>query len=108
MVKWYWKDWLKMKADFAQFNKNLDSAATIRKDGDLNMLTLKNESVVAWNDKHFIYAINTGSAKSKFNAQWILYGNQNNMAPLVDKSIALSAVCKNLFSLKPDSSLAEQ
>ena len=32
-------------------------------------------------------------------------GNQNTMAPLVDKSIALSAVCKNLFSLKSDSSL---
>ena len=29
------------------------------------------------------------------------------MAPLVDKSVTLSAVCKNLFSLKSDSSLAE-
>ncbi len=32
-------------------------------------------------------------------------GMQNNMTPLVDNTVALSAVCKNLFSLKSDSSL---
>lgn len=97
---------VKNENDFGQFNKNLDSTATIRKEGDLNMLTLKDESVVAWNDKHFAYAINAGAAKSKFNSWNDTSGNQSNIAPLADKSVALSAVCKNLFSLKSDSSLA--
>ena len=95
---------VKNEAGFGQFNKNLDATATIRKDGDLNMLTLKGESVVAWDNNHFTYVINAGSAKSKFNS----LENENaqaNMTPLVDKSIALSAVCKNLFALKSDSSL---
>ena len=95
---------VKNKKDFEQFNKNLDSTATTRTEGDLNMLTLKDKSVVAWNDQHFVYALNAGSARSKFNSMGHT-DNHNNMAPLVDKSIALSAVCKNLFSLKSDSSL---
>lgn len=96
---------VKSETDFGQFNKNLDSTATIRKDGDLNMLTLKGQCVVAWNDKHFTYVINTGSAKSKFTSMGSPAVDQGNMTPLVDESIALSAVCKNLFSLKSDSSL---
>ena len=99
---------VKNESDFGQFNKNLDSTATIRKDGDLNMLTLKDESVVAWNDNHFAYAINAGAAKSKFNSWNDTTGNQSNIAPLADKSIALSAVCKNLFSLKSDSCLEKK
>ena len=96
---------VKDENNFGQFNKNLDSAAAIRKDGDLNMLTLKGESVVAWNDKRFTYVTSSGSAKSKFTSQFDSSGNQSTMAPLVDKSIALSAVCKSLFSLRSDSSL---
>jgi hypothetical protein len=68
------------------------------------MLTLKDKNVVAWNDQHFTYVINAGSARAKFNSMDNDNG-QVSMAPVVDKSIALSAVCKNLFSLKSDSSL---
>jgi hypothetical protein len=96
---------VKNKKDFEQFNKNLDTAAPVRTEGDLSMLTLKDKSVVAWNDKHFTYAINAGSATSKFNSMNNSTGMQSNMTPLADNSMALSAVCKNLFSLKSDSSL---
>jgi len=96
---------VKDESNFEQFNKNLDSTATLRKDGDLNLLTLKDASVVAWNDKHFTYVTNPTAAKSKFNSWNDTTENQGNMAPLVDNSITLSAVCKNLFSLKSDSSL---
>src|ERR1700690_614854 len=44
---------IKSEDDFGKFNKNLDSSAAIKKDGDLNMLTLHEKTVVAWNDKHF-------------------------------------------------------
>lgn len=97
---------IKNESDFAQFNKNFDSSLSIRKEGDLNMMTLKDEGVIAWNDKHFVYAFDAGAAKARFNPMNGM-NNQSNVAPLVDKSVMLSAVCKNLFLLKSDSSLAE-
>jgi hypothetical protein len=93
--------------DFAAFNKTMDSSATVKKDGDLNMLTLHDDAVVAWNDKHFVYAFDAGEAKSKFNPMNNGAYNQSNVAPLVDKSVTLASVCKNIFSLKSDSSLAD-
>ncbi len=93
--------------DFASFNKTMDSSATVKKDGDLNMLTLHEGAVVAWNDKHFVYAFDAGEAKSKFNPMNNGASNQSNVAPLVDKSLSLASVCKNIFSLKSDSSLAD-
>ncbi len=93
--------------NFEQFNKNLAPTATTRTDGDLKMLTLYNKCVVAWNDKHFAYAVNTASARSGFNSAMNDSTSQNNMTPLVDNGVALSQVCKNIFSLKADSSLAQ-
>jgi hypothetical protein len=98
---------IKSESDFEQFNKTFDSSATIKKDGDLNMLAIYNKTVVAWNDKHFVYAFDAGDAKSRFNPMNNGVNNQSNVAPLVDRNVTLSATCKNLFSLKPDSSLAE-
>ena len=92
--------------DFGKFNKTFDSSGTIKKDGDLNMLTLHEKVIVAWNDKHFVYAFDAGEATSKFNPMGNNSYNQSNTAPLVDKSVTLSSICKNLFSLKSDSSLA--
>src|ERR1035437_9099850 len=85
---------IKSENDFEQFNKTLDSSAAIKKDGDLNMLTLYGKTVVAWNDKHFVYAFDSGDARSKFPLMSGM-GNQNNIAPLVDRSVTLSATCKN-------------
>lgn len=98
---------IKNADDFGIFNKSMDSSATITKDGDLNMIMLRNKGAVAWNNKHFVYAFDAASAKSGFNHMDTGIANQSNVAPLVDKSVTLSSFCKNLFSLKPDSSLAE-
>lgn len=95
---------VKNKKDFEQFNKNLDATATTRTDGDLSMLTLKDKSVVAWNDKNFVYAVKKNSFQSKYSSADESDSN-NAMAPAADQSMALSNVCKNLFSLKSDSSL---
>ena len=97
---------IKSETDFEQFNKTFDSSATTKKDGDLNMLTLHDKAVVAWNDKHFVYAFNASDATSKFPPMSGM-SNQSNVAPLVDKSVTLSSVCKSVFNLKSDSSLAE-
>jgi len=98
---------IKNADNFAQFNKSFDSSSTISKDGDLNILKLHDKAVVAWNDKHFVYAFDASNASSRFNPMNNNAGNQTNVAPLVDNSVSLTATCKNLFSLKSDSSLAE-
>ncbi len=98
---------LKSEKDFEQFNKNLDATAATKKDGDINMLALKGQGMVGWNDKHFAYVTNSNSFTSKYASQWDTSGNQSNIAPVVDNTVALSAFCKNLFSLKADSSLAK-
>ncbi|MEO8569251.1 MAG: DUF4836 family protein [Ginsengibacter sp.] len=98
---------LKNEKDFEQFNKNLDPASTAKKDGDINMLTMKENSVVGWNDKHFAYVTNSNSIKSKYAADWDTMNNQSNMSHAVDNNTLLSALCKSLFSLKSDSSLAK-
>jgi uncharacterized protein DUF4836 len=96
---------LKSEKDFEQFNKNFDSSASVTKQGDINLLILKDKNVVGWKDNNFIYVMhaNTPSANMyKWNDSTNAGNNmeQNNSADL-------SAICKNLFSLKSDSSLAK-
>ena len=98
---------LKNEKDFEQFNKNLDPSSTAKKDGDINMLTMKENSVVGWNDKHFAYVTNSNSIKSKYAADWDTTNNQSNISRAIDNNVVLSALCKSLFSLKSDSSLAK-
>nr|MDQ6890747.1 DUF4836 family protein [Bacteroidota bacterium] len=98
---------LKSDKDFEQFNKNLDPGASERKEGDVNMLTLKDKSVVGWNDKHFVYVSTSNSYAAKYAASMDTVNNQANMVPAGDNSVTLSSLCKNLFSLKTDSSLAK-
>ncbi|MEO7120481.1 MAG: DUF4836 family protein [Ginsengibacter sp.] len=97
---------VKNESDFAQFNKNFDSTSAVKTDGGLSMLSIRDEAVVTWDSKHFVYAFDESSAKSKLNEMNPM-NNQPNMTPLTDKSQSLFAVCKNLFSLKSDSSLAD-
>ncbi len=96
---------IKSQSDFDQFNKNL-SGGTAIKNGEVNMLNLKENGVVGWKDKQFIYLMNAGN-KMYNMGNWSDSSNlQNNTAP-VDRSVEFSVLCKNLFSLKTDSSLAK-
>ena len=98
---------LKDEKAFEDFNKNLDPASTKKKDGDINLLILKEQGVVGWDDKHFAYVTNSGSFKSQYAGQWNIPDSQSNMAPAVENNVVLSSYCKSLFSLKSDSSLAK-
>lgn len=96
---------IKNQSDFDQFNKNF-SNGTVTKDGEVNELPLQNKAMVGWKDKQFIYLLNapdkmlkTGRRNDSMNIQ------DNN--PQVERSIEFPALCKNLFSLKADSSLAK-
>ena len=90
--------------DFEQFNKNFDSSQTIKKEGEINLLGLKDKSIVGWNDNYFAY-VTSAPENSYKDFKW---NDTTNLQPNnpVDNSRALSAFCKNLFSLKTDSSLA--
>ena len=90
--------------DFEQFNKNFDSSQTIKKEGEINLLGLKDKSIVGWNDNYFAY-VTSAPENSYKDFKW---NDTINLQPNnpVDNSRALSAFCKNLFSLKTDSSLA--
>ncbi len=95
---------LKSAKDFEQFNKNVAPTQNIRKEGSINLLTLKDNNVVGWNDNRFIYMINTEtSASGMYNLgdSGLSVPNKN----LTDNSPELSSVCVGLFSLKADSSL---
>ena len=96
---------IKNETDFEQFNKNFDSSQTIRKDGDINLITLKDKNVVGWNDNYFVYVMNPKTTASQMY-KWRDTTNLQPEAP-VDQSAELSEFCTKLFSLKSDSSLAK-
>ena len=89
---------------FETFNKNLDANAVTIKDGDINLLTLKDKTVVGWNDKKFAYVTRNPGAPANMN-----FGGDgvNNNAPLYNAGPDLSLVCKNLFALKADSNMTK-
>ena len=96
---------IKNETDFEQFNKNFDSSQTIRKDGDINLITLKDKNIVGWNDNYFVYVMNPKTTASQMY-KWRDTTNLQPEAP-VDQSAELSEFCTKLFSLKSDSSLAK-
>ncbi len=96
---------IKNQSDFDQFNKNFsDGAAT--KNGDISLLNLKDNRMVGWKGKQFIYLMNPGNKIYNLGRLKDLMQMPNNNAPS-GKSVDFSALCKNLFSLKTDSSLAK-
>lgn len=88
---------------FGKFYKQLDTAATIQKDGQFNIVTIKDKMAVVWNSSNFAAAVALPSTPMNMNS----LGDTTTVAPLIDKSVGLASLCKNLFSLKSDSSLAE-
>ena len=98
---------LKSEKDFEQFNQNFAAPPTVNKDGDVSMLTLKEQAVVGWSDNHFAYVSSSSSYASKYTSPWDSLDNQANMAPAAGNTAALSAFCKSLFSIKTDSSLSK-
>ncbi len=93
---------LKDEKAFAEFNKNLDPSATVTKNEKVNLFILRGKSVVGWNDKRFAYVLNSNSIQP-------VNAGEDNEQPGMGMSsmstVSMSSFCKNLFSLKSDSSL---
>ncbi len=95
---------IKNQKDFEQFNKNFDSIQTIKKEGDVNLLAIKDKGIVGWDNDYFAYV--TGAPETSYkNFNWGDSINPKSDNP-VDNSAALSGFCTKLFALKTDSSLA--
>lgn len=94
---------IKDVAAFEAFNKNLDEKAATIKDGDINLLTLKDETVVGWNDKKFAYVINMPDSRRMYDPE----DSTNSNTQSLSSNQNLTQVCKNLFDLKTDSSMAK-
>ncbi|HUZ59823.1 MAG TPA: DUF4836 family protein [Hanamia sp.] len=95
---------IKNENDFEQFNKNFDSSQAVTKEDGINLLILKDKNVVGWKDKDFVYVMNPETTASEMY-RWKDSSKLQPDMP-VDKSAELSEFCKKLFSLKTDSSLA--
>jgi hypothetical protein len=96
---------LKSEKDFEQFNKNFDPSQNVRKEGDVNLLTLKDKNVVGWKGDRFVYVMSANPPSAAIY-KWNDSTSAGNNMP-ENNSADLSAICKNLFSLKSDSSLAK-
>ncbi len=97
---------IKNESDFEQFNKNFAESQTVTKDGNISLLGLKENNVVGWNEDHFIYLMNPEN-NAYHIGKWEGGGNNQNNTPPADRSAEFTTLCKNLFSLKTDSSLAK-
>jgi hypothetical protein len=95
---------LKSEKDFEQFNKNFDPSQAVRKEGDVNLITLKDKNVVGWKGKRFAYVMSSETTSSEMY-QWKDSTTPPPVTSPVDNSTALSAFCAKLFSLNSDSSL---
>jgi hypothetical protein len=95
---------IKNQSDFEKFNKNFSDGSPV-KNGNISLLNLKGNGVVGWNDDHFIYVMNPGNKIYKME-HWNDSLSMKNENPPADRSVEFSTLCKNLFSLKTDSSLA--
>ncbi|MEO8719881.1 MAG: DUF4836 family protein [Ginsengibacter sp.] len=95
---------LKSVKDFEQFNKNFNPSRTPSKQGKINVMVLKDNNVVGWNDDHFVYVMSPQTTFTRLYKDNDSSNIQNNNSP-ADKSTELSSICANLFSLKSDSSL---
>ena len=97
---------LKSAKDFETFNKNFDTEQTIKKDGDINILVLKDKNIVGWNDKNFVYVMNPATTSSQMY-KWDDSNGPSYNNTIEDRSAELAILCKKLFSLKSSASLAE-
>ena len=94
---------IKDEKEFEAFNKNLnENVAAPAKDGDINVLTIKGDAVIGWDDKKFVYVVNFPGFAHKMNNMDTLNSNTG----LTDVQ-NLTTVCKNIFALTADNSMAK-
>lgn len=90
---------LKDAAAFESFNKKMKPSATASKDGDLNILKLKDDGIATWKDGRFIYVYDA----EMDNAGRFSEDGSSQATPITTDSLVKFA--KGLYDLKGDASL---
>jgi hypothetical protein len=95
---------IKDEKEFEAFNKNLnENVATSTKDGDINILTIKEDAVIGWGDKKFAYVVNFPGLARKMNNNMDTVNSNTRLTDVQN----LTGVCKNIFALSSDNSMAK-
>ncbi|MEP6594322.1 MAG: DUF4836 family protein [Ginsengibacter sp.] len=94
---------IKNEKSFKAFNENLSENIAATKDGDINILALKEEAVVGWNNKKFAYVINASGFTHRMKHNMDTLESNTGLAGAQN----LTLICKNLFGLKTDNSMAK-
>ncbi|CAN5317782.1 hypothetical protein BH20BAC1_BH20BAC1_18210 [soil metagenome] len=97
---------LKNESDFEKFNQNLDRSATLKGEGGVKLYSIKNKTVAGWNDENFVFITSSGALARNLPPQLDSLRDEYLLQETPDAN-ELSARCLKLFSLKKDSSLAQ-
>ena len=92
---------IKDRALFETFNKHSDSSSNVTKDGNQNFKVIKNKAVLGWNDNKFVFVGGFDIPSQNINASDSMAHPMKQVS--TDK---LSSICKRIFLLSKDSSLA--
>ncbi len=92
-------------ADFEKLNQNLDPSQKIGDLKGIKSLTMKNNGIVAWNDKNFVYVFNTSTGQADLES----WNGDTSLMPKMPKGNLDEAMnyAQKLFSLPSDSSLVK-
>ena len=96
---------LKDSKVFSDFLKSMHPNAVINKDGELTIFTA-NEAVVGWNNEKFVIVANADHHKY-FDKDSLNDPTKNTVPIAPSSSQNLVSVCKSIFLLSNDNSLAE-
>lgn len=97
---------LKNAADFEKMNQQVEPSQKVADQKGIKMLTMKNNGVVAWNDKNFVYVFSTSTGQKNIE-NWQQDTAMIPKIPQGDLDQARNYAVR-LFSLPSDSTLAKE
>ena len=89
--------------DFTEYNKQNSNPGDIKKEGEINMLSLSKNQLVGWNDDNFVYLASSNAAMPKMGP-FPSNTKDSVVSPLTMSD--LMQECKNILKLKEDNSLS--
>ncbi len=95
---------LKDAKAFESYLKMVYPEGSVSKNGDISVVAIKDKAVITWNNEKFAFGLITPSMNG-MNSMGKNYGMGDNKDSA--NSTKLITYCKNLYSLKDDSSLAK-
>lgn len=97
---------LRNAGDFEKLNQNMEPSQKVAEQNGIKSLTMKNNGIVAWNDKNFVYVFNTSAGQKNFES----WNEDTTLMPKIPEGNLDEAksYAQRLFSLPSDSSIARE